>query len=211
MWGYPTLLISWFINLNGSNIRHLNYSVWSVSGVAKGVYWVRTHPPSKIRCLFLLQYSLIEPMLPNLPMSIDKLDTAWKVSKYRVFSGPCFPVFGLNLRIQSEYRKIRTRKKSVFGPFSHSESFWRKSFDYEQWNFRKNGTRNPQSLKVLYFSIVSAIKKLMSIGPMPKRNYNSKWCNFQLPGMFVVLYFFSYTYQFWPTNYVFSVCPLLTN
>ena len=43
------------------------------------------------------------------------------------FSGPYFPVFGLNtkiygvnLRIQSEYRKIRTRKNSVFGDFSHS-------------------------------------------------------------------------------------------
>ena len=40
----------------------------------------------------------------------------------RVFSGPYFPVLGLNtemygvnLRIQSEYRKIRTRKNSVFG------------------------------------------------------------------------------------------------
>ena len=39
------------------------------------------------------------------------------MSKYGVISGPHFPVFGLNteiygvnLRIQSEYRKIRTRK-----------------------------------------------------------------------------------------------------
>ena len=47
------------------------------------------------------------------------------MSKYRVFSGPYFPVFGLNterysvfLRIQSECRKIRTRKNSVFGHFS---------------------------------------------------------------------------------------------
>ena len=43
------------------------------------------------------------------------------------FSGLYFPVFGLNteiygenLRIQSKYRKIRTRKKSVFGHISHS-------------------------------------------------------------------------------------------
>ena len=41
---------------------------------------------------------------------------------YVAFSGPYFPVFGLNteiydvnLRIQSEYRKIRNRKNSVFG------------------------------------------------------------------------------------------------
>ena len=49
------------------------------------------------------------------------------MSKYGVISGPCFPVFGLNkeiygvnLRIQSEYRKIRTRNNSVFRHFSRS-------------------------------------------------------------------------------------------
>ena len=54
--------------------------------------------------------------------------TAWKVSKYRVFSGPYFPVFRLNteiysvnLRIQSECRKIRTRKDSVFGHISRGD------------------------------------------------------------------------------------------
>ena len=53
--------------------------------------------------------------------------TAWKVSKYGVFSDPYFPAFGLNtesygvsLGIQSECGKIRIRKNSVFGPFSHS-------------------------------------------------------------------------------------------
>ena len=51
--------------------------------------------------------------------------TAWKVSKYRVFSGPYFPVFGLNteiygvnLRIQSKYGKKWTRKNSGLGHFS---------------------------------------------------------------------------------------------
>ena len=45
------------------------------------------------------------------------LNTVWKVSKYGVFSCPYFSIFGLNteiyslnLRIQSEYMKIRTRK-----------------------------------------------------------------------------------------------------
>ena len=42
--------------------------------------------------------------------------TAWKVSKCRVFS--------VKLRIQSEYRKIRARKNSVFGHFSRSECFY---------------------------------------------------------------------------------------
>ena len=50
-----------------------------------------------------------------------------KKSKYGVISGPYFPVFGLNteihgvnLRIQSECRKIRTKNNSVFGQFSRS-------------------------------------------------------------------------------------------
>ena len=54
--------------------------------------------------------------------------TAWKVSKYGVFSGPYFPVFGLNteiyyvnFRIESEYWKIRTRENSVFEHFSRCE------------------------------------------------------------------------------------------
>ena len=49
------------------------------------------------------------------------------MSKYGVISGPDFPVFGLNteiyevnLRIQSEYRKTRTRNNSVFGHISGS-------------------------------------------------------------------------------------------
>ena len=53
------------------------------------------------------------------------INTAWKVFKYGVISCPYFPVFGLNTeiyfvnsRIQSEYRKIRTRNNSVFGDFS---------------------------------------------------------------------------------------------
>ena len=56
-----------------------------------------------------------------------KSHTAWKVSKYRVISGPYFRVFGLNteiyevnLRIQSKYRKTRTRNNSVFVHFSRS-------------------------------------------------------------------------------------------
>ena len=50
-----------------------------------------------------------------------------KLSK--VFPGPHFPVFGMNtdiysvnIRIQSKYRKIRTRKNSVFARFSRRDS-----------------------------------------------------------------------------------------
>ena len=56
--------------------------------------------------------------------------TTWKVFKYSVFSGSYFLVFGVNteiysvnLCIQSEYEKIRTRKNSVFGHFLHSVCF----------------------------------------------------------------------------------------
>ena len=51
--------------------------------------------------------------------------TVGKVSKYGVFSNPYFLVFVMNvvnLRIQSECGKIRTRKTSVFVHFSHNVS-----------------------------------------------------------------------------------------
>ena len=66
---------------------------------------------------------------------ISKVETitAWKVSKYGVIPGPYFPVFGLNteiyfvnLRIQSEYRKIQTRNNSAFAHFLRSEFCWYK-------------------------------------------------------------------------------------
>ena len=51
------------------------------------------------------------------------------MSKYGVIFGPHFPEFGLNaeiygvdLRIQSEYMKIRARNNSVFGHFLRSKS-----------------------------------------------------------------------------------------
>ena len=59
--------------------------------------------------------------------TVSKECTGWKVSKCGGFSGPYFPAFGLNteiysvnLRIESEYRKMQTRKNSVFGHFSRS-------------------------------------------------------------------------------------------
>ena len=75
-------------------------------------------------------------------------NTAWKVFKYGVFSDPYFfciqSEFGLNLRIQSEYRKIRTKKNSVFGHFSRSERVphypakWRPSLKSTCAFIRKN-------------------------------------------------------------------------
>ena len=53
--------------------------------------------------------------------------TAREMTKYGVFSGPYFPVFGINteiyevnLCIQSKYGKIRTRRKPVFEHFLRS-------------------------------------------------------------------------------------------
>ena len=45
----------------------------------------------------------------------EEVYIAWKVSKYRVFSGPYFPVFGLNTG------KYRPEKNSVFGHFSRND------------------------------------------------------------------------------------------
>ena len=49
----------------------------------------------------------------------------YEVSKYGFFSGPYFSVLGLiteiygvNLRVRSEYMKTRTKKNSVLGHFS---------------------------------------------------------------------------------------------
>ena len=63
----------------------------------------------------------------DMEKKVNKYFTAWKVSKYRVFSGPYFPAFRLNterfsvsLRIQSECGKTQTRQNSVFGHFSRS-------------------------------------------------------------------------------------------
>ena len=84
-------------------------------------------------CLdFILRTKVTKIFFKNwiVPVIMNLLHTAWKVSKYGVFSGPYFPLFGLNteiygvnLRIQTEYRKIRTRKVSVFGNFSRSVKF----------------------------------------------------------------------------------------
>ena len=60
-------------------------------------------------------------------MKLLNLSKTLTLSKYGVISGPYFRVFGLNteifevnLRIESEYRKIRTRNNSVLRHFSRS-------------------------------------------------------------------------------------------
>ena len=70
-------------------------------------------------------YPLRKPHICRYAFNLN--GTAWKVSKYGVFSDPYFPAFGLNtercfasLRIHSKCMKIRTRKNSVFGHISQS-------------------------------------------------------------------------------------------
>ena len=66
------------------------------------------------------------------------------MSKYAVFSGPYFPVFGMNTEIyavnhhfHSEYRKVRTRKNSVFGRFSRSVNHIFRTFFFFHYNMVK--------------------------------------------------------------------------
>ena len=86
-------------------------------------------------------FEIYKRLLENEPRNISKVETflpkkfansahfsksqTRQQMKIIVFSGPYFPAFGLNtkrygvfLHIQSECRKLRTRKNSVFGHFS---------------------------------------------------------------------------------------------
>ena len=109
MTGHPFISLGVFLWILRNFWEHLFY--WTPLG---DCFWNYFH---------ILKYSL--SVFSSL--SVTTTDTAWKLSKYRVFSGPYFPVFGLNtetyglnLHIQSEYRKIRIRKNSVYGHFSCS-------------------------------------------------------------------------------------------
>ena len=77
--------------------------------------------------IFLCQFS--PGVLENFAVTtiIFFIATAWKVSKYGVFSGPYFPAFGLNterysvsLRIAPNAKKYGPEKTSILGHFSCS-------------------------------------------------------------------------------------------
>ena len=89
--------------------------------------WAVARDSSNSHCTELGDAFGWNPQIWSASQVLCLCSTAWKVSKYGVFSGPYFAVFGLNteingvnIRIQSEYGKIRTRNNSVFGHFSHS-------------------------------------------------------------------------------------------
>ena len=95
--------------------------------------------------------------------------TAWKVSKY----GVCWCVYSririeykdllVNLRIQSEYGKIRTRQNSVFERFSHSQcqpewrlrESWRPLFFCQSENWKTtNIVGNEKEGKLLVILVI---------------------------------------------------------
>ena len=93
-----------------------------------------------------------------------------KSVQMRSFSGPYFPVLGLNmeiysvnLRIQPEYGKIRTRKNSVFGHFSRSAMFLIQPKILKQpgslnsadtsVQFQNNMKKNPRTLTIFQTSL----------------------------------------------------------
>ena len=76
----------------------------------------------------------------NFPCHLLKLR---EVSQYGIFSGLHFLVFGLNLRSHSVYKKIRTRKNSVFAHFSRSVNY----------TYHKSGFFDI-SLRLLHFCLI---------------------------------------------------------
>ena len=103
--------------------RLLSYWVYNVNCYLFD--WLNTSYQSEILNSFFYSIPfLFSCFFFHVSGGLLEIYTAWKVSKYEVFSGPSFPVLGLNTeiycvnrRIQSEYRIIRTRKKSVLDTF----------------------------------------------------------------------------------------------
>ena len=95
------------------------------------------------------------------------------MSKYGVFSVPYFPVFrlnmdifGVNLRIQSKNRKIRTRKNYVFGHFSRNDIL--EHFDtMTSFLYRYMGSNK----KTFQKPLAPASCRLLNFYPVP---YNEK-------------------------------------
>ena len=117
---------SWIRNTKFSEDWPFNF--WSSNVTYTAVYLVADVKYTAVYLVGDVKYTAVY-LVGDVKMRIVNLSysgvTAWKVSKYEVFFGPYISVFGLNteiyavnLRIQSEYRKIRTRNNSVFGHFS---------------------------------------------------------------------------------------------
>ena len=68
-----------------------------------------------------------------------------------------FPLKRVNMRIQSEYRKIRTSKNSVFGHFLRSFTF----YTHENWTFSLTRNWRLNIQKKLMFKTNSNIKHMV--------------------------------------------------
>ena len=105
------------------------------------------------------------------PLDYLVITTAWKVSECGDFSGPYFPVFGLNteiygvnLRIQSDYRKIRTRKSSVFTQCTWTkleQHFPNAQFNINGYEIRKIKDRDKHGWRLREFLRQGFISKRM--------------------------------------------------
>ena len=68
--------------------------------------------------MWLLKFNLQSKLIPSnfSEKEFFILKTAWKVSKYGVFSGPYFPVFGLNREIYGVNLRIQSQYTGKYGP-----------------------------------------------------------------------------------------------
>ena len=96
---------------------------------------------SSVICLSLPKVWCYSTLI-KISLLFQQNDYCGKVFKYWVISGPYFSVFGLNaeiygvnLRIPSKCRKIRTRNNSVFGHFSRSGHKWDLKLSKDFTNF----------------------------------------------------------------------------
>ena len=127
----------------------------------------------------------------NLVIYLEKF-TAWKVSKYGVFSVPYFPAFGLNteryvsLRIQSECGKMRTRITPNTDTFQAvdilAKQCFRKNFStlpiiafhkIPEWTklmVEKNITKNTSELKKMMQESVLHVLRYLPTRILPLQN-----------------------------------------
>ena len=121
------------------NVQYLqNIFLSFYKGLSHSMVKITRHIPTGKYKIPPLQQNFIFPHwgeIPSYPLMTHSIQILHCVKSLQIrsFSGPYFPVFrlnteiyGVNFRIQSEYRKIRTRKNSIFGHFSRSvtEARW---------------------------------------------------------------------------------------
>ena len=109
------------------------------------------------------------------------------MSKHGDFSGPYFPTFGLSterysvtLRVLAECEKIRTRKNSLFGHFSHSDSF-KKPFSRLDV-FKADYQKSPKKPNFIF--VCKNDSSLFSYGNYHENGPRTNQSFFRLPNIF---------------------------